>query len=156
MSANPPMWVIRVFEDVDADPEKFEDYPFTPGKFLMSETILIEEQCNLTWPQVITGIGTWRTTALRAVIWALRKRSNPKLKLHTVEMDIGNIQVLDPDDMPEYGYVAPADLEPEVELAEPEAPKDESSDEPAPQDTPISPPLPESPGPESTNSGGPA
>jgi hypothetical protein len=146
--SNPPLWVIRVYEDKDADPGKYDDYPFTPGKFLLSETILVEEEVNLTWPQVIAGVGAWRASALRGVIWILRKRSNPKLKLHEVELDAGNIELLDPDDMPEYGYVAPADLEPEVIE---EGPKDESLTEPDDQTPP-----PENPGPASMNSAGPS
>lgn len=151
MSENPPLWIIRVYEDRENDPEKFEDYPFTPGKFLLSETILIEEQANLTWPQVIAGVGAWRATALRAVIWILRKRSNPKLKLSMVEMNAGSIEVVDPDDLPEDSEADTENLEPEVAD---EAPKDLSSNEPDSLATPISPPLPESPGPESTTSGG--
>jgi hypothetical protein len=149
--SKPPLWVIRVYEDKDADPDKFEDYPFTPGKFLLSETILVEEECNLTWPQVITGVGMWRASALRAVIWILRKRSNPKLKVHQVELDAGNIELLDPDDLPEYGKVTPADLEPEVTA---EDPKDSGSSEPGSPETTTSPDQPESLGPESTNNGG--
>lgn len=146
-----PLWIIRVFEDKAQDREKYEDYPFTPGKFLLSETILVEEQVNLTWPQVITGVGVWRASAIRAVVWILRKRSNPKLKLHEVEMDSGNIELLDPDDLPEYGKVDPADLEAEVAT---EAPKDSSSSEPDTATSTTAPPLPDSPGPDSTTSDG--
>lgn len=145
MSPKPPLWIIRVFSDLEND--KYEDIPFTPGKFLLSETIAIEEYANLTWPQVITGVGAFRTTALRAVIWIMRKRSNPKLKLSQVEFSIEDIQVLDPDVMPEYGYVSPDELEPEVALedeseAVQDTPKEESSNEPAPP-LPMTPETPE-------------
>ena len=151
MSANPPLWVIRVYTDRDSD--QFEDYPFAPGKFLLSETIAIEEQANLTWPQVISGIGAFRTTAMRAVIWVLRKRKEPKLKLTAVELNMEDVDLLDPDEMPEYGYVAPADVEPEVTA---EDPKDSGSSEPETPGISTPAPLPASPGPESTTEGGPS
>lgn len=153
MSPKPPLWIIRVFQDKDNDPDTYEDYPFTPGKFLLSETIAIEEQANLTWPQVISGIGAFRTTAMRAVIWVLRKRKEPKLKLTAVELNMEDVELLDPDEMPEYGYVAPADVEPEVTA---EDPKDSGSSEPETPATSTPAPLPASPGPESTTEGGPS
>lgn len=151
MSANPPLWVIRVYTDRDSD--QFEDYPLAPGKFLLSETIAIEEQANLTWPQVIAGVGAFRTTAMRAVIWVLRKRKEPKLKLTAVELNMEDVELLDPDEMPEYGYVAPADVEPEVTA---EDPKDSGSSEPETPAISTPAPLPASPGPESTTEGGPS
>lgn len=126
MSPTPPLYVIRVWKDRDAG--EFEDYPFTPGKFLLAEAIAIEEEAGLTWPQVIAGVGGWRVSALQAVIWILRKRKNPKLKLSGVVHNIEDLELLDPDLMPEYGGTAPADLEDEMALddsADDEAPKDE-------------------------------
>lgn len=138
MSAKPPLYVIRVYSD--RENSQFEDVPFAPGKFLLAEAIAIEEEANLTWPQVIAGVGQFRVSALRAVIWIMRKRSNPKLKITGVVLNIEDIELLDPDDMPEYGATTPDELEPEVAL-EPEAPKDDSSPTP---DTPTI-PIPETP-----------
>lgn len=151
MSPKPPLWVLRIYTDRDND--QYEDVPFTPGKFLLSETIAIEEQAGLTWPQVITGVGAFRTTAMRAVIWIHRKRSNPKLKLIAVELNLEDLELLDPDDMPEYGYIAPADVEPE--LADAEGPKEPASTEPADPETTTSAPEPTPAGQESTNDAGP-
>lgn len=141
MSKTIPMWVIRVYSDKENN--QFEDIEFTPGKFLLAEAVAIEERANLTWPQVITGVGMWRASAIQAVIWILRKRSNPKLKYSDIVLSIEQIEVLDPDDMPEYGATTPGELEPEVAL-EPEVqdtPKDQSSNGPeAPlPTTPVSP-----------------
>lgn len=154
MSTTTPLWVIRIYSDRDND--KYEDMPFYEGKFLMAEAILAEEVAGLTWPQVVAGVGAWRVSALRVVIWLLRKRSNPKLKITEVVLNTGDITILDPDDMPEYGAITPEELEPEVALAdsEPEAPKDQTSDGPGAPGTSTSPPLPISPPVDGTNDAG--
>lgn len=134
MSKTIPLWLIRVYSDKENN--EFEDIEFTPGKFLLAEAIAIEHEAGLTWPQVIAGVGAWRASAIQAVIWVMRKRSNPKLKLSGVVLSIEDIELLDPDDMPEYGAITPEEVEPEVAL-EPEAPKDRNSPGPATPEIPI-------------------
>lgn len=117
-----------------------EDILFDPGKTLLSETLAVEDRFNLTWPQLIVGIGTGRTRAIAAIIWLMRKRSQPKLQPADIELNMADLDVLDPDYLPEYGGLPGGeaygdDLADAVEDIFMQAPKDS----PAPAEQPGTP-----------------
>lgn len=103
-----------------------EDILFDPGKILLSEALAIEDKFDLTWPQVVVGVNVARMKAVAAVVWVMRKRISPTLQPSDVEFNIGDLEILDPDKMPEYGGTPD-------EVDEGEAPKD--STEPAEEST---------------------
>lgn len=113
-----------------------EELLFDPGKLILAEMIAIEEQANLTMPQVIVGVNAGRMSAVRAVVWILRKRKTPQLRLQDVEFTWEQYSLVDPDLHPDYMILEPGEESPFEQAAEdePEDPKDEappSSDEPA-------------------------
>lgn len=73
-----------------------------PDKLLLSETIAAEKATRLTWPQIWIGLSSGQSQAIQAVIWLMRKRSNPKLKLSDVEFNYGDYALRDPDFLLEY------------------------------------------------------
>jgi hypothetical protein len=117
-----------------------------PGKLLLSETIAAEKATGLTWPQIWVGVNAGQAQSIQAVVWLMRKRSNPRLRLSEVEFSMEDYRLKDPDFLPDYWIPEegenPADppesvteaalvdraFEPETD-SEPEAPK--AQDQPA-------------------------
>lgn len=73
-----------------------------PGALLLSETIAAEKVTGLTWPQIWIGVNTGQAQAIQAVVWLMRKRSNPKLRLSDVEFAMQDYRLKDPDFQPDY------------------------------------------------------
>lgn len=151
-------FLLSLGDHSDKDAEK-EEILFDPDKLLVSEVVAIEKAANLTWPQVMAGLNIGAASALRAAIWIMRKRANPKLQLHEVEFNWGELRNLDPDYRPEYGGIPRGgafgdDLADAVDGAIFGDDADEEADD-GPKDEPTTPPLPPEPaGPPSTNSDG--
>lgn len=94
---------------------------FDPDKLLVSEVVAIEDQqtgAGLTWPQVMGGLAIGAGSALRACVWIMRKRSNPKLKISDVEFAWGDITQEDPDVLAEYGGIPLGEAFGDTEVAE--------------------------------------
>lgn len=124
-----------------------EDLLFDPGKMLLSETIAVEKATQWSWPQIIAGLNAGAVQAIRGVVWVMRKRSNPRLKIDDVEFSMEAYTLLDPDEEEGYWVLASdndpdeettwvGDDAPEVEPtaesdSEPEDPKDST---PAPEE----------------------
>lgn len=86
--------------------DQTEELLFEPSKILLSETLAMEREFNLTWPQIIAGVAMGRTSAIAAVVWILRKRKNPKLRPSEIEFSMEDFDASeDPDYLPEYGGV---------------------------------------------------
>jgi len=79
-----------------------EKHLVDPGKLLLSEIVAAEKATGLTWPQVWVGVNQGQAQAIQAVVWLMRKRSNPKLRLSEVEFALGDYRMKDPDFDPEY------------------------------------------------------
>lgn len=86
--------VLLVIED--------EKHLVDPGKLLLGETIAAEKATGLTWPQIWIGVNTGQTQAIQVVVWLMRKRSNPRLRLSEVEFAMGDYRLKDPDFDPDY------------------------------------------------------
>jgi hypothetical protein len=96
------------------------EYRFDPKKFLNVEAIAIEKVYGLTWAQVMIGLNTGSHTAVTGVVWALRKRENPRLESGEVVFEVGDTEVIDPDIDPRYQVPeeAPVELPKEPETPE--------------------------------------
>ena len=79
-----------------------EKHLVDPGKLLLSEIVAAEKATGLTWPQVWVGVNQGQAQAIQAVVWLMRKRSNPRLRLSEVEFAMGDYRMKDPDFDPEY------------------------------------------------------
>lgn len=97
---------------IQAEGDDPEDLLFDPGKIMVSETIAMENATKWAWPQILAGVNAVSGTAIRAAVWVLRKRGNPRLKLDEVEFNMGDFTLLDPDEMEEY-WVLAKDNDPE-------------------------------------------
>ena len=86
--------VLLVIED--------EKYLVDPGKLLLGEIVATEKVTGLTWPQIWVGLNQGHAQAIQAVVWLMRKRSNPKLRLSEVEFTMGDYRLKDPDFDPDY------------------------------------------------------
>lgn len=115
-----------------------------PGKLLLGEIVAVEKATGLAWPQLWGGLNLGEARSIQAMVWMMRKRSNPRLRLAEVEFAMGEYQLTDPDYDPEYWIPegdddrlpGQDDAEQETEQETyPEGPKAER-----PQDTP---PVPE-------------
>lgn len=91
---------------------KDQEYLLDHGKILLSETIAVERATQMTWPQVLAALQVGMSTAVRAVVWVLQKRSNPKLQITAVECSMEEYELQDPDYMQEY-WVPAGDDEPD-------------------------------------------
>ena len=117
-----------------------------PGKLLLSEIIAAEKATQMTWPQIWVGVNRGHMTAIQVVVWLMRKRSNPRIRLSDVEFSYEDFWVKDPDFDPEYWIPdgdddeLPDDTEPDTvpapdDDAEPDS-EDPKDPEPGrPQDT---------------------
>lgn len=117
---------------------KDEQYLFDHGKILLSETIAIEKATQMPWPQIVLGLQGGLSTAVRAVVWVLQKRSNPKLRIEAVECSMEEYELLDPDYDPEYWVLADDD-EPDFavwDLDDEGNVRLQDDDEPAQDETP--------------------
>jgi len=79
-----------------------EELMFRPDKTLLSEAIAAEKVTGLTWPQIVYGLINGSHIAIQAVVWIMRKRSNPKLRITEVEFSMDEYRRLDPDFMPDH------------------------------------------------------
>jgi hypothetical protein len=79
-----------------------EQILFEPGKMLLSETIAMEKATGLTWPQILVGLNTGQMQATRVVVWIMRKRHNPRIRLEEIEFSYGEYHLKDPDFHPDY------------------------------------------------------
>jgi len=94
-------WLFKIGQGDDV-----EELIFDPRKILLSETLAMEAQYNLTWPQIISGVAMGRTSAIAAVVWVLRKRKNPKLRPAEIEFSMEDFDASeDPDYLPAYGGI---------------------------------------------------
>lgn len=118
-----------------------------PGKLLLSEIITTEKATGLTWPEIWLGVNRGHMAAVQAVVWIMRKRSNPRLKLSDVEFSLGDYRQKDPDFDPDYWVPdGPDDELPESarlidEAFDPDDDAESDSEDPKdpterPQDTP--------------------
>ena len=96
-----------------------EEILFDPSKILLSECVAAERATGLSWPQIISGLNNGLALAIQAVVWIMRKRSNPKLNLRDVEFNFGDYVLLDPDEHPDY--LIPTDEELAAQAALPQA-----------------------------------
>ena len=120
-----------------------EKHLVDPGKLLLSEIVAAEKATGLTWPQVWVGVNQGQAQAIQAVVWLMRKRSNPRLRLSEVEFALGDYRMKDPDFDPEYWVPdgdddeLPGDDTTEATAAAPDTPEHDGAPkaEDPPQDT---------------------
>jgi hypothetical protein len=79
-----------------------EKHLVDPSKLLLGEIIAAEKATGLVWPQIWVGVNAGHAQAIQAVVWLMRRRSNPKLRLSEVEFAMGDYRLKDPDFDPEY------------------------------------------------------
>lgn len=117
-----------------------------PEKLLLSEVVAAEKLTGMTWPEIWIGVNRGQAQAVQVVVWLMRKRSNPRVRLSDVEFSMGDYRLKDPDFDQDYWIpesdddVLPGEValiesafDPETEQStEGEAPKDP---EEQPQDT---------------------
>lgn len=125
--------VLLVIED--------EKHLVDPSKLLLGEIIAAEKATGLTWPQIWVGVNSGQGQAIQAVVWLMRKRSNPRLRLSEVEFAMGDYWLKDPDFDPDYWVPdgdddeLPESAQPIHEAFEPE-PDEAPKAEERPQDVP--------------------
>jgi hypothetical protein len=90
--------IIKIGQGEDAEIIRFDW-----KKFLNTEAIAIERKFGLDWVQVQLGVAAGRLSAVTAIVWVIRKRSNPKLLPDEVVFNVGDYDIIDPDVDPEYG-----------------------------------------------------
>jgi len=112
-----------------------EKHLVDPGKLLLSEIVAAEKATGLTWPQVWVGVNQGQAQAIQAVVWLMRKRSNPRLRLSEVEFAMGDYRMKDPDFDPEY-WVPDGDDELPAADADTEADAPEHDGGPKAEDPP--------------------
>jgi hypothetical protein len=98
-----------------------EEIWFDHEKILNVEAIAIEKAAGLIWTEVLMGLAQGRISAVSAIVWVIRKRTDPMLKFADVVFNVGDYEIIDPDVDERYAEPAP---EPPVE------------DEPVPKDEP--------------------
>lgn len=86
-------------------------YDFSPSKLLNVEWIAIEEITGLTKSEVLTKAGNLSLTAITALVWILRRRTEPGLAFGAVVF--GGVELEDPD-LVEDTEVPKEDGEPEA------------------------------------------
>jgi len=76
-------------------------------------TFTTEKVTGWTWFEFSTKLSTNSVIALRALLWVLRKRDEPKLQLESVEVLFSEVKLEDPDDdeTDDEGPTAEADAE---------------------------------------------
>jgi hypothetical protein len=124
-----------------------ERHLLDPDKLLLSEVVAAEKVTGMTWPEIWVGINRGQAQAVQVVVWLMRKRSNPRLRLSEVEFSMGEYRLKDPDFDPDYWIpegdddvlpdddTIPGDDDTEQDSGDPKDPEEQ------PQDT--SPPLAE-------------
>jgi hypothetical protein len=124
-----------------------ERHLLDPDKLLLSEVVAAEKVTGMTWPEIWVGINRGQAQAVQVVVWLMRKRSNPRLRLSEVEFSMGEYRLKDPDFDPDYWIpegdddvlpdddTIPGDDDTEQDPGDPKDPEEQ------PQDT--SPPLAE-------------
>lgn len=76
------------------------------SKFMNVEMIAVERATGLPVPAFIVGVYSGSMLARTALLWILRKREEPTLKFDEVELEIGGLDIQDPDeDEPETAEV---------------------------------------------------
>jgi len=73
-------------------------YEFSVSKLMNVEAIAIEKQTGLTVAGLLAGMFGKSAVAITAVVWVLRKRSEPRLRYDEVEFSIGDCDIEDPDE----------------------------------------------------------
>ena len=126
---------------------------FDPGKIMLAECVAVEKATGLSWPQVLKGLDSGLMISSQAVVWIMRKRSNPRLRLAEVDFSYGDLSVKDPDYDPDFWVLAdqdadeddptiivipddPAEAE-ELQVHAADADEDEEEGKDRPQDTPL-------------------
>lgn len=79
-----------------------EHHLIDPGKLLLSELVTVEKVTGMSWPVIWLGLNRGEARAIQAVVWMMRKRHNPKLKLSDVEFSMEDYRLKDPDFLPDY------------------------------------------------------
>lgn len=86
-----------------------EEIIFDHGKTLLSETIAAEKAAGMTWPQILAGLQAGVSSSIRPVVWIMRKRSNPSLRISEVEFSMEEYELIDPDFEPNHWVVVDDD-----------------------------------------------
>lgn len=95
-----------------------------PGKLLLGELVAAEKATGMSWPEIWVGVNRGQMQAVQAVVWLMRKRSNPKLRLSEVEFALEDYRMKDPDFDPDYWILEPGEEPPGADGS------DDTSDDP--------------------------
>lgn len=87
--------IIKIGKGDDA-----KEYPLDLDRVLSSEAIAAERVTGVTWPEVCRGLGQpVAVTSVTAILWIARKRQEPRLGFQDVQFAIGDLELIDPDDL---------------------------------------------------------
>jgi hypothetical protein len=81
--------VIIVYEPEGSEPQHFD---VGRNRMRASEIQVIERTADARWPDIKEGIKQGDIHALRVVVWALRKRSEPTLRFHDFDPFEGELR----------------------------------------------------------------
>lgn len=98
MSEVTTKWLLRIGD---------EEHEFDWQKILNAEAIAIERATKVTWNQFLVGMVAGHATSLTAALWIMRKRKDPKLRYEDVVFSMGDLQLIDPDELEPSEPVAP-------------------------------------------------
>ena len=87
---------------------------YDPSKILNVEAIAAQKVTGLGWAEWLDALGKGDMTALTALVWVLRKRTEPELRFTDVSFPIGDVEYEDDDEVAEVP-TPPADEPDEVQ-----------------------------------------
>ncbi|MEU4502663.1 hypothetical protein [Streptomyces sp. NPDC024089] len=78
--------MIIVYTPAGGEPERYD-----AQSLKVSEASIVQRTIDQKWTEIRDGLGTEDIDAMRAIVWVLKKRSNPSLTLADVDPGVGEL-----------------------------------------------------------------